>query len=182
MGVTGWIICIGIGLFGIFTFSRLSHYNRLFREISLKSKGVYKQTKSGARVNIDSGNYGYDVRNELDPEAMNDLRDKYHAAIADYMTYVQFISLFPLLGLFGTVVGLIPGLKAVNEGNLEVLSGSLSTALISTLIGLVISIFLKVYVGYGPSRLTENIENNFEETDRRYDYALGFGKVTREEQ
>ena len=90
---------------------------------------------------------------------------------------MQSISLFPLAGLLGTVVGLIPGLRAVNEGNTDVLSASLSTALISTLIGLIISIILKIYVAYGPSRTAYEIESNFAENDRRYDYALGFGRI-----
>ena len=181
MGITGYIICVLIVLAGLFVFSRLIGSNKQLKEIKVKSRGIYKQTKTDSKVDVGDRSLGFDVHHALDIEAMNDLREKYNNITAKYYSYVQSISLFPLAGLLGTVMGLIPGLSAVNEGNLEVLSGSLSTALVSTLIGLIISIILKIYVAYGPSRTAYEIENNFAENDRRYDYALGFGKITKAE-
>ncbi len=177
MNITGWLICMVIAVSGIWVLYSLTSINRKFKEINTKSRGIYKQTKTDSRVDANSGYLGYDVHHDLDIEAMNDLREKYNSISGKYYSYVQSISLFPLMGLFGTVFGLIPGLKAVNGGDLEALSASLSTALYSTLLGIFISIVLKLYVAYGPSRAALNIENNFAENDRRYDYALGFGRI-----
>ncbi len=176
--ITCFVFCAIIVAAGFWILGQIAACNRKFKEIKAKSGKIYKKTRSDARVDVYSRNLEYSENTNLDIEAMNEQRTNYNAVAGRFHSCVQSISIFPLLGLLGTVWGLIPGLAAVNTGDIEVLYSSLSTALYSTLVGIVWSIVLKFYVAYGPSPLALSIENNFAENDRQYDLSLAFNKIT----
>ncbi len=177
-GFMEWLINGLIILAGVIVFLNLTGVQRLLLKLKEESKNIYRQTKTDLRISTSSGNLGYDMHNELDSEAMDEVRERYNEVSSRYASLVQWISLFPLMGLLGTVLGLIPGLAAVRNEDFNTLYTALSTALYSTLFGLIASILLKIYVAHGPSRTVIDIENNLEENDRKYNYALGFRKLT----
>lgn len=87
-------------------------------------------------------------------------RDKYEWAFAWYSIFSQAISLFPLLGIFGTVWGLAHSdLKDVDN-----LVSGLSLALRTTIYGLIASISLKLIDSW-PSYLIQRIDAEFEKAD-----------------
>lgn len=77
-----------------------------------------------------------------DRDKLESNRDAYDRSYADYVAYTQMIAIFPLLGILGTVLGLV-----MQSGNssIEDLVASLGLALWTTLTGLVASIILKFY-------------------------------------
>ena len=107
---------------------------------------------------------------------MDSAREKYNKLSSRYFAVIQLISIFPLLGLLGTIWGLIPGLQSASENMIEELSNNLSTALTSTLFGLIASIGLKFFSVF-PTAITNMIEGNLEENDRKLDYVMGFRQI-----
>ncbi len=70
----------------------------------------------------------------------NNRRD-FNTAYADYVRNGQLIALLPLMGILGTVIGLITGTGAAD---IDGLVAGLGTAMWTTAIGLVFSIVLKL--------------------------------------
>ena len=101
----------------------------------------------------------------------------------------QIINLFavcaglaPLLGLLGTMIGMIEAFKLVelygDEGGASMLAGSISKALITTAVGLIIAIgALVIYHGFKlkiaklSSEIEEKIESFLNESMLHYPYA-----------
>ncbi|MCR5594861.1 MAG: MotA/TolQ/ExbB proton channel family protein [Lachnospiraceae bacterium] len=157
-----------------------SNLNRIHREIVQdhdEARSIYNKTVGESVVNIASGIYGYSEQIEFDIKDMDPIRKKYNEHNTSYLFWAQLISLFPLLGLLGTIIGLIPGLQQVKAGEFDLLYSSLSTALWTTLCGLVASIILKI-VSSSHGKTMNSIEDYFEENDRKYSQAIGLGKVT----
>ncbi len=66
------------------------------------------------------------------------------------------ISLAPLLGFTGTVQGMIEAFDAIKEAkniSPEIVAGGISVALLTTLFGLVVAMFLQVFYNYFVSRI-----------------------------
>jgi biopolymer transport protein ExbB len=66
------------------------------------------------------------------------------------------ISLAPLLGFTGTVQGMIQAFDAIKEAkniSPEIVAGGISTALLTTLFGLVVAMILQVFYNYFVSRI-----------------------------
>ena len=90
---------------------------------------------------------------------------------------IQRISIFPMLGMLGTVFGLMPALQEVRDGIFDKLYDSMSTALLTTVAGLCCAIVLKLYVAKKTSRISYEIESTFDETDRQYNMLLNFSRI-----
>ncbi|MCR5177593.1 MAG: MotA/TolQ/ExbB proton channel family protein, partial [Lachnospiraceae bacterium] len=79
----------------------------------------------------------------------------------------------PLMGILGTVAGLI---TEVSAQDMEAIFNSLNTALSSTLIALIFAIINKIVDAASGSRLIFDIEVIFEDYDRRFRDALDMGR------
>ena len=181
----GEIIFDGIIILGgIGTFMSLSGIKKTMKAIEASSRKIYKTVKSGTKLNVSSGNVGLgkNTYEEFDFGGLEETREKFNKTNARYLSFVQAISIFPLMGLLGTVFGLMPGLAAVQQGDFSQLSSALSTALSSTMCGLIISILLKLYVTFGISVIVQEIEDNLDESDRKFNNAASFNMVTRGEE
>lgn len=168
-----WLIV----LFFIIVLGLLLNVHNQLKKLQKDAGKIYRKTKSTSRISSKSGAMGYTELSEVNPEAMDETREKFNKLGTSYLSYVQLVSLFPLLGLLGTVMGLIPGLYAMKGGDLETLYAALCTALISTFLGLIAGIVLKLYVTLGPSKTIDSIENTLDENDRKYNLLVNFGKV-----
>ena len=96
-----------------------------------------------------------------DRQKLEDLRDKYEKDYAWYVVFSQSISLFPLMGIFGTVSGLVfSDITAVDS-----LVKGLNVALLTTFIGLICSIVLKAIDAVYPGRYINLIDSEFNKAD-----------------
>ena len=178
-GIVFWVINGIIVLLGIMVLAQMSSAHKKIKDNADEARRVYETVRGKPVVNIASGIMGMSTETAFEPERMDLVREKYNINSTKYFAWVQLISLFPLLGLLGTVTGLIPGLSAVSSGDFQTLYSALSTALWSTLIGLVCSILLKILAS-GYSKTINDIEDYFEECDRKYNMALNLNRVTKE--
>ena len=92
-------------------------------------------------------------RNKLDSES--DIIRLRRRMNAFYVVYENLTAIFPLLGLLGTVVSLIPLVN--NMG--EVATGLFFSALTSTMWGIIFAIIFKVANGYVASGIEDNEKN-----------------------
>ncbi len=169
---------------GVLLFIRFSGIQRTMKAIEESSRKLYKTVKSGTKLNVSSGSVGLgkNTYEEFDFGRMEETRERFNKENAKYLSRVQLISIFPLLGLLGTVGSLMPGLSAVQNGDFSQLSAALSTALSSTVCGIIVSIVLKFYVSLVVSVTVQGIEDNLDECDRKFSNATSFNMVTRGEE
>ena len=111
---------------------------------------------------------------QFDREKHEDVRDQYTKLAVKYAMFTNLISVLPLLGLLGTIGGLMPGLRAVKAQDFDTLYSSLSTALTSTFLGLIATIGLKAFAYIFPDKKVNEIEIQFEEIDRKYDIGVDY--------
>ncbi len=97
-----------------------------------------------------------------DRSLLEENRNRFNKAYAKYVTRSQMISLFPLLGILGTVFGLMFN-KQGNDIN-QMLSG-LDTALYTTFAGLIASIVLKAYDAANTGQKVNVLDSKFNEVD-----------------
>lgn len=155
-------------VFGISILINLIVVNKHMNEIKERSGNAYNNTVSDVRKN-DKGNLEQSTTVIFNRQKHEPIRKDFNKLNIKYTKYISLISVLPLIGLLGTILGLIPGLAAVKEQNFEVLYSSLSTALSSTLIGLLFAIVLKIYASVKPDQMVNAIETDFDEIDRMYE-------------
>ena len=170
-GLMFWVTNIIIVGFGIYLIVNLASIHKLMKENQTEARNVYNITRGKSAFDLASGAVGYSAEVSLDYEKMDKVREKYNLNFSEYQSKAQLISILPLMGLLGTIIGLIPGLSAVKEQDFSVLYSSLSTALSSTFFGLVFSIILKCQVS-SHSKTMSSIEDYFEDNERKYNQVL----------
>ncbi len=172
---------IAIILVALYLFWGLAKVYKAMKQTEEKTEAAYKNTLRETKVDK-NGNLKTLSSTEFDKEKHEPIRREFNDQSIEYNKYVSLISILPLLGLLGTVLGLMPGLSAAQTGNTDELYASLSTALTSTFFGLLGTILLKLYVSVKPERIANRIEILFEEIDRRTDNALELGKIDKSQE
>ena len=98
------------------------------------------------------------------------LTNQFHGALSNWVATIHVITaILPLLGLLGTMIGMIESFKLVelygDEGGASMLAGAISKALVTTAMGLIIAIpsliiyhFFKARIGGLGNKLEEEIE------------------------
>lgn len=97
------------------------------------------------------------------------LRKRFDELCAEYLIAAQMIPLFPLLGILGTVSGLIAQVSTQDEAAIY---SSLGLALSTTFWGLIASIVLKVVEAWLVQKGINNIETVFNDYDIKYQDAV----------
>ncbi len=113
---------------------------------------------------------------EIMKESMEEAASQVMHELERYLTPLQSIaSIAPLLGLLGTVVGMIKvfALMVQNPGNANVLAGGISQALITTAAGLSIAIPALFLVGYFQRRVDELVVTMEQEAIKLVDIMHG---------
>ena len=113
--------------------------------------------------------------NTVTPDTIRDYEKRFNTVCSRFNVYVQLIPIFPLLGLLGTVVGLM---LEVNGGDIEQMMGSLNVALMTTFSGLIWAIVLKTIVAFSPSKTINDVEIMLDDYDKKLDNSLRFGNFT----
>ena len=175
-GVSGWIIDAVIIVLGLWVAIRLSSLHKEVKDVHEEAKKNSESVKGEDIYNMATGMMEYTVKSKYDPASMDSVRSKYNELSGRIHAWSQTISIFPLLGLLGTVMGIIPGLASTANGDFTALQSQLSVALYSTFIGLIFSIFLKGQVA-NYSKTFSDVEDFFEEFDRKYNLALNYQRV-----
>lgn len=105
------------------------------------------------------------------PERVSDYEKKFNELRSAHNVYIQIIPIFPLLGILGTVIGIIMNAGANTADDML---ASVNTALFTTLFGLLASIALKFYDAVKPSKTIYDAEILFDNYYRKYEIAVEF--------
>lgn len=158
------VCCLIIGAFGFFDFALLLGCRNKFKDILEEFRNIeivknqYTETMgSKGDVKISTPSVV-----EYDRKNLEENRIEFNKQYAKYVVYSQWISLFPLLGIFGTVLGLVLNR---DPSNVEQLVSGLSVALWTTLVGLVCSIMLRFIDAIWPGKLVNDIDAKFNTVD-----------------
>lgn len=103
------------------------------------------------------------------PETLRPYEKEFYKIRSRYDMYTQLISIFPLLGILGTVSGLM---SQVVAEDMDALNASLDIALGSTFWGLVFAIFLKPLIVMFPGRIIDEIEIMLDNWFEKYNDAI----------
>ena len=150
----------GIGCFEFITMTKLKQVYKSFDKVAIR-----EHTKDADGEWMDSvGNVGMSttVNVRYDRGELERNRGNFSTAYANYVTCGQLTSLLPLLGIFGTVAGLIMSSGSTDMGQMV---AGLGTAMWTTLLGLIFSIVLKFFDAVWLGRLVNLIDAKFNEAD-----------------
>ncbi|MBO4514272.1 MAG: MotA/TolQ/ExbB proton channel family protein, partial [Lachnospiraceae bacterium] len=117
-----------------------------------------------------------EISEAVTPDTIRDYEKSFNEVVSGYNACTQFIPLFPLLGILGTVSGLVEQLKAQN---LDEMFKSLDVALTSTFWGLIVTIILKIFATVS-AKLIEDTEIVLDDYDKKFDNSVKLGNITSE--
>jgi biopolymer transport protein ExbB/TolQ len=165
--LSSFLLCLLIIIFGalilFFEFYVLAKLRQIYKSFDKIRVRVHSTNDEDEWID-DVGNVGLsttvNVRYDRDELELN--RGRFSVAYANYVTCGQLTSLLPLLGILGTVAGLITSSGTTDMS--QMISG-LGTAMWTTLCGLVASIGLKALDAVLLGRLVNLIDAKFNEAD-----------------
>ena len=165
--LSSFLLCLLIIIFGalilFFEFYVLAKLRQIYKSFDKIRVRVHSTNDEDEWID-DVGNVGLsttvNVRYDRDELELN--RGRFSVAYANYVTCGQLTSLLPLLGILGTVAGLIASSGTTDMS--QMISG-LGTAMWTTLCGLVASIGLKALDAVLLGRLVNLIDAKFSEAD-----------------
>lgn len=111
------------------------------------------------------------------PEMIRDYEKEFNHTRSLYFMYIQLIPIFPLLGILGTVSGLM---SQVVAENIDALYASLNIALGSTWWGLIFAITLKFTVALFPGKIVDDVEIMLDDYYNKFNDALAKKNIVEE--
>ncbi len=103
-----------------------------------------------------------DEKTRTKPDAIREYENEFNKVCSWHNVWIQFIPIFPLLGILGTVAGLMLELQS---NDIAGMMSSLDVAMGTTVLGLVFAIILKFVEAIFPSRIIYEVEvmlNNYD--------------------
>ena len=165
------IIIIG-GL--IVLFFLIKNYIKLYTKKSFIHDAMNRKNKE-SYLNTTTGEVEERETSEaVTPDTIRDYEKSFNEVVSGYNACTQFIPLFPLLGILGTVSGLVVQLKAQN---IDEMFSSLDVALTSTFWGLIVTVILKVCATVS-AKLIEDTEIVLDDYDKKIDNSVKLGNIT----
>lgn len=113
----------------------------------------------------------------ITPDTIRKYETEFNTKCSWHGVLIQCIPVFPLLGILGTVAGLM---LQVQGGGIEAMISSLNTALDTTFWGLIFAILLKVIEAVFPSRIIYDVEVMLDDFDKKLNMAELFKKFQEE--
>lgn len=110
-------------------------------------------------------------------EELRECERKFSKTRSGYEVLAQCVTLFPLLGILGTVAGLM---LQVRSQNLNEMMGSLYTALGTTFWGLMWAIPLKFIMSIFSARIIFDVEASLDNYDKGFDRNIALNNVTKD--
>ncbi len=169
--VTGIIIICGIALFVLIMIngSKLSqHKSRIDEAVSRRNKKYGLNPSDGTVIDED------DEDAAITPDTIRKFERDFNKTCALHSVLSQLIPIFPLMGILGTVAGLMLESQAVD---IEGMMGSIDVALDSTLWGLGFTILLKIADTVFPSRIIEDVDILLDDYSKKLDLADMIQKI-----
>ena len=168
-----WIIIIG-GVAVLFFL--IKNYVKLYNKKSFIHDAMHRKNKE-SYINATTGEVEErETKEAVTPDTIRDYEKSFNEVVSGYNACVQFIPLFPLLGILGTVAGLV---FQVKSENLDEMFNSLDMALTSTFCGLIVTIILKI-VATISAKLIEDTEIVLDDYDKKIDNSVKLGNITSE--
>ncbi len=168
-----WIIIIG-GVAVLFFL--IKNYVKLYNKKSFIHDAMHRKNKE-SYINANTGEVEErETKEAVTPDTIRDYEKSFNEVVSGYNACVQFIPLFPLLGILGTVAGLV---FQVKSQNLDEMFNSLDMALTSTFCGLIVTIILKI-VATISAKLIEDTEIVLDDYDKKIDNSVKLGNITSE--
>lgn len=125
-------------------------------------------TRRNKKYGVDQSDDSFVTEDDEDaaitPDTIRKYESKFNKSCALHSVLSQLISVFPLMGILGTVAGLM---SQVNAGDLENMLSSLDVALSSTFFALIFAIILKTADAVFPSRIIEDVEVMLDDFDKK---------------
>ncbi len=144
-------------------FSKLSNQKERIGEMLSRRNKLYSKNKETQELEEED-----DETSSITPDTIRNYENKFNELCSWHNAFSQLISVFPLLGVLGTVAGLM--LNASAESSADMLS-SLNVALETTFWGLISAIILKVFDTLCPSRTITDVEVMLDDFDKKMDLA-----------
>lgn len=114
-------------------------------------------------------NMQYVTSASIQAQDINKLRERYDEICVEFDTITQLVSIFPSLGILGTVIGLMCQVQA--QG-IDQMTDSIALALSSTCLALLITVAMKVYMAFSTSKELSSLEVKYRSYEReRQDYV-----------
>ena len=139
-----------------------SHKSRIDEAVSRKNKKWAVNPVDGTVMDED------DVDAAITPDTIRKYERDFNKDCALHNVFSQLIPIFPLMGILGTVAGLM---LEVNSQDINGMMASLDTALSSTFFGLIFAILLKFVDAIFPSRIIEDVDVMLEDYSKKLDLA-----------
>ena len=156
-------VSVVIIILGAAVLAALIRYGMKFRDI-LEAFGRIEVRKNSYKEKLDKkGNVDRTAEEKVsyDRRRLEENRENYNRIYSRYAVASQLIGLFPLLGILGTVLGLISS----DLTDIDSLVAGLTEALRTTLWGLVAAIVLKAVDAVVPGKLVNDIDARFDTVD-----------------
>jgi len=118
-----------------------------------------------------------DENASITPDTIRKYETEFNKKCSWHGVLVQCIPVFPLLGILGTVAGLMLELRA---GDINAMMDSLDTALDTTFWGLLFAILLKMIEAVFPARIISDVEVMLDDFDKKLNLAEMFQKLKEE--
>lgn len=172
--INGFIIVFGVALLVALLWNGVALLNKKGRiEEALISKDS-KYFKDAVTKELKEEK---DENTSATPDKIRLLSTQFNEACAIHDVLVQLIPIFPLLGIMGTVAGLI---LQSQGGDVTAMMDGLDVALWSTLLGIIFSIILKIAEAVLPSRVINAVDIMLDDFEKKMDIAEMFQSIKEE--
>lgn len=164
------IIFLGIILLllGFINFQFLSKHKTQIEELITRQNRKYRTNQDTHELEeID------DEDSSVTPDTIRKHENEFEKSNSWHNAFTQIISVFPLMGVLGTVGGLI---QEVSADSIDKLLSSLNTAMSTTFWGLLIAIILKILDAFFPSKSINDVEIMLDDYYKKLDLAKMYEK------
>ncbi len=159
------IIILGLGLTVLVLMNALNlsfHRSRIEEAVRRRNKKYMVNPSDGTMEEDD------DEDAAVTPDTIRNYEMEFNKACSLHSVYTQLIPIFPLLGILGTVAGLM---LQLGSQDVAAIFDSLGVALSSTFAGLIFSILLKSIDAVYPARIIGDVDVLLEDYSKKLDMA-----------
>ena len=171
---TAGIIVLGVIIAILLLWSGVALSNQKSRiEEALKRRNYVYPLNAESREMEESE----DESASITPDTIRKYETEFNKKCSWHGVWVQCIPIFPLLGILGTVAGLMLQIRA---NGIDAMMDSLNVALDTTFWGLIFAIMLKIIEAVFPSRVIYDVEVMLEDFEKKLNMADMFAKFKEE--
>lgn len=165
--ITPGIILFGVAILVLLLMNAIQLANRKARIDEALHLKNYKYRFDAERKEIEENE---DTDAAITPDTIRKYETEFNQSCSGHDLLAQLIPIFPLLGILGTVAGLM----GMSMEDMAAFNASFGTALSSTFAGLIFSIVLKVADAFITTRIIAEVEVMLEDFEKKMDLAEMF--------